>query len=505
MRNLFCLILLLSIKSFVSAQSYIGFGADNFNGVHGVLFNPANIADSRLKADVNLVSLSAFSTNTYYKINYLKWIFDDSVVDFEDTSVKVGADKVVNGMLHADVLGPSVMLTLNEKSSIAFTTRLRSSANINNLDGEIIDFFQTENLNDIEYFFAPNIDGSAIFNNWIEYGLSYARVLNTQSKVHFLKAGASLKLLSGRGFMSAQSDEVLVFYNAESDVDPDTVFFQGSASYGFSENFDLNENFIPFEGNDDSSFESQTLGLGLDLGFVYEYRPNFRQNVSRSHVQEQIIDRNISTYKYKIGLSLLDLGAMSYQNTRLVSSNLNDININQLFSDFEDDVKAGLGITESLTEERFVLPARLRLDIDSKLKEKIYLNMVTNFSLVSKNNKNASRFANSFSVSPRFESRWLTVFSPISYVQYGDVTWGVGTRLGPLVLGSSSLFSNLLEKESKAFDFYMGLKVPIFFKKPKVEEEDPTEGYKSNCNGCLDDKDDKIKKKRLEGFKGGRS
>ncbi|WP_370216568.1 MurR/RpiR family transcriptional regulator, partial [Neptunomonas phycophila] len=30
----------------VNAQSYIGYHSDNYNGVHGLLYNPANIADS---------------------------------------------------------------------------------------------------------------------------------------------------------------------------------------------------------------------------------------------------------------------------------------------------------------------------------------------------------------------------------------------------------------------------------------------------------------------------
>ena len=62
MLRYFCLTLLICLNLTSFAQSYIGFGADNFNGVHGILTNPANIADSRSRIDINLISASEFST-----------------------------------------------------------------------------------------------------------------------------------------------------------------------------------------------------------------------------------------------------------------------------------------------------------------------------------------------------------------------------------------------------------------------------------------------------------
>ena len=53
----------------INAQSYIGYLTDNYNGVHGVLSNPANIADSRLKLEVNLAGASVFFSNDYIGFN----------------------------------------------------------------------------------------------------------------------------------------------------------------------------------------------------------------------------------------------------------------------------------------------------------------------------------------------------------------------------------------------------------------------------------------------------
>ena len=39
-----------------AAQDFPGYRAGNYTGVNGVFFNPANIADSRYRFDVNLFS-----------------------------------------------------------------------------------------------------------------------------------------------------------------------------------------------------------------------------------------------------------------------------------------------------------------------------------------------------------------------------------------------------------------------------------------------------------------
>lgn len=52
-------LLFILLAEIITAQSYVGLLEDNYNGVHGVISNPANIADSRLKLDINLVGVSA--------------------------------------------------------------------------------------------------------------------------------------------------------------------------------------------------------------------------------------------------------------------------------------------------------------------------------------------------------------------------------------------------------------------------------------------------------------
>ena len=483
------------------SQSYIGFEADNFNGVHGVISNPANIADSRTKIDINLASISAFTTNTYLEIDYTDVLIDDE--NLLESSNFLGRDDINYGILNIDVLGPSALITLDEKQSIAITSRLRSITNVNNISGEVIEFFETEDLLDVEQITETNINGSVINNNWLELGASYARVLN-DNKVHFLKGGLSIKYIIGNGSAVAEIDDGLIAF------DPITsggdVLTLGSARYNFSENFDLSENFIPFENDDDFDIISETRGLGFDIGFVYEYRPQHRQNVSRDHVQKQKKIRHKNTYKYKVGLSILDIGSLTYKESLELNGSLNartDLNT-LLRGNFENEIKTAFNPDEIRVEQKILLPTTLRANFDLKLKENFYLNANSILSLHSKNSTNANRLANQFTISPRYETKWFTAFSPISITQFSGVQWGLGARLGPVFLGSSGAISHfLIDNKTRAIDIYAGIKIPIFHKTPPLpKEEDPTSGYESNCNGCLE-KDKKERTKRIQSYRGG--
>ena len=45
-----------------------------------------------------------------------------------------------------------------------------------------------------------------------------------------------------------------------------------------------------------------------------------------------------------------------------------------------------------------------------------------------------------------------------------DISFGGGFRLGPLSVGSGSIFSNLLSDSSKTTDVFVGLKIPLYRK-----------------------------------------
>ena len=188
------------------AQSYIGFLSDNYSGVHGVLSNPANIADSRLKLDVNLVGVSAFFGNDYIGFN-ISEAFADISTTFDDAERSPLESN--NLALNMDLLGPAVLLTINEKNALSFYLRGRLFFNAIDVNGETLS--KEGGFDETQDFFIDEGNLSGVSNLWAELGFSYARVLLNQ-KQHFLKAGVTLKYLQGAGNAHVFSENTTIDY-----------------------------------------------------------------------------------------------------------------------------------------------------------------------------------------------------------------------------------------------------------------------------------------------------
>ncbi len=483
------------------SQSYIGFDADNFNGIHGALFNPANIADSRTKIDINLFSGSIFTSNNYIEVDYWKLITKNDSFESDRDITTLGLNRKNNAVLNVDVLGPSALITLNPKHAIGLTTRLRGFANINNIDGEIIDFFDdgltTDNLRSSR---QADINLTGLTSNFIEVGLTYARVLKND-RAEFLKGGISLKYLRGIGAANIDVSDGVVFFNRDT---PENLFLSGQVKYGFSDNFDENGNGQIGSGDDIKLFENDGRGIGVDVGVVYEYRPKHRSNISRDNIKEQKRIRHKTTYKYKVGLSILDIGAINYKSQFTKTFAATPIPRDSILTISEpNDLERVFDPNTSTESKRASLPTRVRAEFDLRLSKKIFLNTSTQVSLIGKDATEANRYANQITVSPRYETKWFTAFAPITATQYGGLQVGLGGRLGPVFVGTSGFFSRTFDKKTRVFDIYFGLKIPIFHKTPPDDhlKKEKEETAQFNCvEGPKAKKDPKPKK--LNGYDG---
>ncbi|MBN4084756.1 hypothetical protein JYT89_00275 [Flavobacteriaceae bacterium AH-315-B10] len=193
----FMLIMSCFLNKTLSAQSYIGPALDNYAGVYGIVVNPASVVDSPFKADINLVSASAFAGSDYFGIDLNSVISSDGGFDFEDVADKFPEDDN-NFFFNADVLGPSFMFNLNEKSSIGITTRVRAYLNINNINGELYESLADDGFDEAEDYDFNMKDFKGTIHAWAEIGLTYGRILVKDEK-RLLKGGITLKYLQGAG------------------------------------------------------------------------------------------------------------------------------------------------------------------------------------------------------------------------------------------------------------------------------------------------------------------
>ena len=337
MKKITFLFLFVVSSMCVEAQSYVGFLTDNYSGVNSVISNPANITDSRFKTDINLLGVSAFGGNDYYGVNIMDAFKDD--YDF-DLDAKKSPSTNNNAALNVDVFGPAFMFNLNNKSSLAVFTRARSMVNINEINGETVDDLDDDTTDD---FIVNEGDFNAFTHAWAELGVTYARVLYNEGE-HFLKGGVTLKYLQGGGSAYVTGKDVTVDYEADFFTiggEPQArITTTGQVTYGRFDEFD-NDNY-------DYELPEKATGFGGDIGFVYEWRPNYADYTSTSADGPTYANKN--KYKLKVGLSLTDFGQIKYKNgleeTFDISNSVREDEIND-----EEDLNSVLNNLYILTSD----------------------------------------------------------------------------------------------------------------------------------------------------------
>ena len=450
----------------ISAQSYLGFLEDNYNGVHGVISNPANIADSRLKLDINLIGISGFLGNNYLSTS-LGDMFRDPGKAFDEAETTPKSENFIAANL--DILGPSVMISLSEKHSVSLYTRGRIFTNIDDIDGSTID--KEGGFNENEDFSIDEGDLSGELNLWTEIGASYARVLMDHNE-HFLKGGVTLKYLSGIHHTYLNGSEITIDYNSTDQ----TVATNGILTYGYD---------VGGEEGFENTFSNfgQSTGLGADLGFVYEWRPNHEKQKLVDLDGKKVSNRGINKYKLKFGLSITDIGSITNKGGEQQTYDLNNNQSIDNFDgdDLEDALKNNFSTVNGPQESsKTGLPTAFHGNVDWNIHSKFYLNLNSDFSLRKKNSLNTHHIQNQVSLSPRLETAWLSIYSPISLMQDIGFRWGAGLRAGPFYVGSGSILTSLFD-QGKSLDIYAGLKVPVYHSKLRDKDGD---GLKNSIDNC---------------------
>jgi len=422
----------------LNAQSYIGHSVDNYSGIHGIILNPSAVVDSRMRTDINIFSLSVFAGSDYYAIDLSNLADSDDGFEISENTEKFPKQNN-QFFLNIDALGPSFMFNLSPKHSLGFTSRVRAFFNLNNINGELYENFSNDF--DLAEDFNFNVeDFSGTIHLWGEVGATYGRVLLEENK-HFLKGGVTLKYLKGGGSAFSSSPSFSGDYSGMNEV----LSTMGSLNYGATMDFN----------SEDVGFDSSASGFGGDIGVTYEYRN--LQNLDS-------LGKKDNKYKFKIALSLTDIGSITYNETSNTNYNLNgqiqkaELSEKSLSEILEDNYTG----SEELLDSKINLPTALHLVADYNIRKRLYVSLNGSFSLIGHDKDQANRIINTVTATPRLETRFFSFYLPLSIRQYDGFAAGAGLRLGPLTLGSASAITSLLSDSSKTADVYVGLKVPIY-------------------------------------------
>jgi len=455
MKPVLSILMLLLVITAAQAQSFIGYRSGNYTGVNGVFFNPAYAADSRYKWDFSLAQLniSVYNDATSYKLNSLTKNFNSNEI-----LNKLYSSTNANALVNIDALGPSLLLSLNNKTAIAFTTRARIYSNLRGINGTLLQSIKSDDAP--PSFNINNNNMQVAATGWMEAGATLAKVLYSGNN-HFLKGGISLKYLGGI------SNAAISTHNLNATVSQDITkdgYFAGDASGNIN---------LLYAGTSPGSITASGLtkfsghGIGMDIGLSYEYRPG--NNAYK--LADGSYDRSKNVYKVRASVALLDMGSIRFSKDQQRSGSYsvgingsNQFDLGALNTDI-DDLKGAFDENPSLFTPiadantgkcKVSLPTSLMTEVDYHFTKGFYLNLAGHLSLAKDNDVYGTSSLNSIVVTPRIETPALGLYVPVQMNSMTGLDAGVGVRIGKVVLGSSNLLTAL--GGSKMVNAYIGVR-----------------------------------------------
>lgn len=495
MKRILLIIICLSALFKTEAQQNLGHHTDNYAGVYSLDFNPAEIVDSRFRFHMNIVSISNTVSNNYLSIKR-NALFKDRETAFEDDDFTAnymkerlnGRDKGVYQNL--DIKLPiSMMFTFGKKKQQAIGLNIRTRTNIN--AGGIDERTARQSFNELELTDLQNV---SILNKnfsiqaavWNEVGLTYGREIINKDK-HFVKAAGTFKITQGLGSAYFFSDNLDITFPSDTSLSVANSDF----SFGYSEILST----IP--GGAGDVFRNTKFGFGGDFGLVYEFRPKVDDYKYEMNGDPEWLDPRKNKYKLKVGLGVTDLGRIKFDNSRGEAreffADRSDIWIDGAFGDaFEDFGDTGLEGFYDKLDSLFVLrqadganynmtlPTRINAYVDYNLWKGFYVNATASIAPGFVRNPEKTRSISEFSITPRFEHKWIGFYLPASINSHGNPHLGAGLRLGPLVVGTYDITPLFAKTNIYDANFYMSLSMPIT-RKLRDKDGDHVSNKKDKC------------------------
>jgi outer membrane protein OmpA-like peptidoglycan-associated protein len=475
-KNIIVLVIFACIIHNATAQRYFGIANSNYAGINGLYINPANIADNRLKVDVQLLSGNVAVNQNYGYLKSFKSFIDSARNGNNIAFTKSDRTSDIGFSGLGEIRLPSFMIQIDKKSAIGLVSRGRlvgSGSGINT------DYFTliTEGIRRIKkangtIFTSGNVNTTV--NAFTEIGIVYGReILNTG--VHYLKVGGIVKRYNGLAYSSIIANNLTVKLL---DTSISKVEFSGSV--------DIAKSFNNNKGFDDLSakgllFGGAGSGFGLDIGAVYEHRINDEDKDEKTAFIST--NRYENKYKYKIGFAIQDIGSMSYKTspnnerytlkfpTPVIRSNVDTANLS--LTDVATYFKSiGATYTNDSLATTVKAPTVITIYGDYKFKEHLYVNALFTAGLVGSSARGNSTPFQAV-ITPRYESKLFDAGLPISFSSLSqDVKIGLGLRLGIFFIGTDDFISNAIGiSKLTSSNFYTGFHIGFPYKKPKADKE----------------------------------
>jgi hypothetical protein len=458
LRNFSVGLLLLTGYGSAMAQNYQAIhGSSRAGGSLTVHNNPASIVHIPFGWDVTVFSLQEKHTTNAFVFNEASLL---NVRNLKVGSVNGDGKRFIAGNTDVHIL--NARIRLDSRQAIAFGVNFRSAFSVRTSRGNWQDTIQ-----DLHSFLDINTNtlpfsATARATNWVEIFGSYGRTIVDNGSA-IINAGVTLALNRGVGgaYLGAHN---INYFRSGGPGNRSFDISNAELQYGYSANID--------DARDNSFsdvFRRSRIGFSLSAGLEY-IMPSFE---SESEYE----------YEWKIGASVLDLGFSSYQysrNSRNAVFNKNNITDSMVESRFKNvetieeavDTLTSLAGSSSTPTGNFTImhPARMVINADRHLQGNFYLNAELTIPVTSilSDKYLFVRDINLLAVTPRYESRLLGAYLPVTMNTQQQVWIGGAFRAGPLLLGVHNWANVFSKNKLHRGGFYLALT----FRPGKKREED---------------------------------
>lgn len=481
MRWLFTFIVCLLLTNHLISQSLVGVQS-NYSGSGYMALNPAELVSSNHYFDFTLFSVTASVDNDFmfvYNKDLTPYLFDRLIAhNFDNSWPKVRkGDKVFNYDFHnnsknknlfeaIDINLFSCMFALNKKTALAFSINNRIYSNVTNIPSEIpmmmtYEFdstFWNDNFSSNKKIRIANLD-------WSEIAIAYSRNIYER----FLKkidVGVTGKFLIGYAEAAATIDNVnFMIFNSDSlRINNSDAYLAYSLPFDYSLPFeDYNNEYGSFNKLLNKIKENSGIGFAFDLGFVYTKKADTKISNARRRC---MLPK--SNYQWKLGISLTDIGAITFNknavehhfliNDKILSAqNFDSISC---FQDLTDTLsKMSYGTTDkSFVSNKVVigLPTSLNLQFDYRLVKNFYVKLfwIQPFRLFKYSVTKVPKIA----ISPRYESDLIDFGIPVTLYNYSHANVGFFFRIACLTIGTENVGALCGFGKSHGTELYVSLK-----------------------------------------------
>jgi hypothetical protein len=446
MKKVSLLLFFIGISSFAQ-EHFSGISTSKRGGLLNAHNNPAELVNMDSKFEVNVFNFSLGLANN--KLSFSDLVKGDNL----ENKIFEG-NEAVNLRLDAQILGPSFAFTKNKWGFGIFSVA-NIKANVINVDAKLGDAIQNGELSNFFSQTAISSNDNQRLNatTWGELGFTVARNLIDSPK-HKINVGTNLRLLFPGAYANFSATNLNgTIVNNFGDISLVDASANINIAYAGVLANDYND-----QGNYNEFFSQGINGFAADIAFNYRWKD----------------ENDTNSYRLNTGLAIKNIGSMTFKSDNNLSKNyilnvegFESLDLNQFenitsLSELEallnDPANAAYFQSTSSTADYTVkLPTVINAYADVRLSKKWFVTGSINQKVSDDSESDVITTQNSYTLIPRFTTKWFEAYAPIAQNEISGFTSGIGFRFAGFFLGSNSIFTALTDNGKQA-DLYLGMR-----------------------------------------------